>query len=48
MSKKVFTRKADLAKYRISMKRKLRLLGISVNNDETTERLEEMVKSISK
>ena len=30
---------AELAKYRISMKRKLRRLGYPVSNDETNEQL---------
>ena len=40
-------RVADIAKHRISLKRKLRVTGCPVNNDDTTKRLEILVKFIS-
>lgn len=35
---------ADIAKHRVEMKRRLRRHGFPVDNDETTERLEELVR----
>ena len=42
--KKVFKKTADLAKYRVSMKRKLRVIGCQFDGSETTEQLEEMIR----
>lgn len=44
MTKRTFTRFADLEKYRVSMKRKLRVIGCQFDNSETTEQLEEMMR----
>lgn len=43
-TKRVFTRVADIAKYRVSMKRKLRLIGCQFDGTETTKILEEMMR----
>lgn len=39
-------RVAGIAKHRILLKRKLRAAGCPVNNDDTTKRLEVLVKFI--
>ena len=44
MTKRTFTRFAELAKYRVSMKRKLRKIGCQFDNDTTTAELEEMMR----
>ena len=44
MTKRTFKKFADLAKYRVSMKRKLRLIGGQFDGNETTEELEEMMR----
>jgi len=44
MTKRTFKKRADEAKYRVSMKRRLRLVGCQFDNDETTEQLEEMMR----
>lgn len=38
---------ADIAQYRIELKRKLRLARCPFDNDDSTERLETLVKFIS-
>ncbi|MBW1671961.1 MAG: hypothetical protein JRJ40_11310 [Deltaproteobacteria bacterium] len=44
MTKRTFKKFADLAKYRVSMKRTLRKHGIEFDNGTTTERLEELTE----
>lgn len=41
---KTLDRYDALAKYRVSMKRKLRKIGCQFDNDETTAELEEMMR----
>ena len=42
MTKRTFKKYADLAKYRVSMKRKLRKIGCQFDGTESTATLEEM------
>ena len=41
---RAFDRYDALAKYRVSMKRKLRVIGCQFDNEEATETLEEMMR----
>jgi len=44
MTKLTFKKYADLAKYRVSMKRALRNIGCQFDGTESTETLEEMMR----
>ena len=44
MTTRTFKKYADLAKYRVSMKRGLRVIGCQFDNTESTEHLEEMMR----
>lgn len=44
MTERTFKKFADLAKYRVSMKRKLQKIGCQFDGSETIETLEEMMR----
>lgn len=44
MTERTFKRYDALAKYRVSMKRKLRVIGCQFDSSETTEHLEKMMQ----